>query len=69
MKEYNITLTEREIEALQICLCGMESTLREQAAQLLENNKTGINTNFANKKRERANECDALWKKLNDLLK
>ena len=69
MKEYNITLTEREIEVLHICLCNMESTLREQAVTLLENNETGINTDFAKQKIERANECDSLWYKLYNLVK
>lgn len=67
MEEYNITLTEREVDTLQMCLCGMESKLREQLAIL--SNETGINTGYIKRKRERANECDALWHKLNKLLK
>ena len=67
MREYNITLTSKEIEIIQDCLCGMESKLREDAAYLLHNNESGINTNFANKKIENANICKNLWYKLYDL--
>lgn len=66
MKQFNITLTDAEIEALQICLCHVELDYNREADFLREHNQTGINTKLIEAKRERANECDKLWHKLYD---
>ena len=67
MKQFNITLTESEIEALQICLSGMKLTLQNQIDELKENNKC-VHLKTVDKKRERISECDDLFKKLNRIL-
>ena len=66
MKEYSITLTEREIEVLQICLCNVAYDMGAEADRLEMHNESGINTNAINLKRERKTECDNLWQKLYD---
>lgn len=69
MKEFNITLTEAEIEFLQICLCHVQLDLNNEADYLREHNKTGINTRSIERKRERARECEKIWHKLYDCAK
>lgn len=64
MKQFKITLTESEIEALKLCLCHVERDYNKEADFLRDYNKTGINTKLIEAKRERANECYKLWEKL-----
>lgn len=64
MKNINITLTEAEIEILQISLCETVLNLDSSIDKLNEHNRTGVNTSLINAKRERKNDCDNLWLKL-----
>lgn len=66
MKQFSITLTESEIEALQNCLCYTKLAYEQEANHLSEHNKTGINTKLIEKKRERANELEKIFNKLYD---
>lgn len=63
-KEITIKLTEREINALQICLSAEILTLQNEIDRMKDHNKTGINTRKIKLKAERIEECDALWSKL-----
>lgn len=69
MKEFTITLTEKEVELIQISLSetGLEAELK--ADYLDRHNKTGINTASINAKREQKTNCDNLWQKLYDATK
>lgn len=69
MKEYQITLTEREIEVLRISLCETSLNLERTANTLEQHNRTGINAKAIEMKRECAKECDTLWNKLFDYTK
>lgn len=62
MKQFSITLTESEIEALQICLMNSEAMYLQQADDLSEHNKLGINTKLIERKRGSARECERLIK-------
>lgn len=64
MEEYNITLTEREIEVLQIALCASKIALENDIDNLKNHNKTGINTNKITQKIKRIKDCDELFTKL-----
>ena len=68
METYSITLTAAEIEALQICLSGMQITLTNEVNALAEFNENDIYTNLMKLKVERIKDCDALWQKLNSVL-
>lgn len=69
MKQFNITLTESEIEALLISLCHVQIDLHNEVDSLREHNKSGINTRRIEKKCERIRECEKLWLKLYDSTK
>ena len=64
MTNRTIKLTDKEIDILLICLCDMESKMKTEAERLKNSNKSGINTEAANTKIERANDCNILWRKL-----
>lgn len=64
MKKIDITLTEREINTLQICLSAEILALQNEIEHLKDHNKTGINTMKIKLKAERIEECETLWSKL-----
>lgn len=59
-----VNLTEREINALQICISGAILDFQNEIDHLKDHNTTGINTKKIKLKAERIEECDALWSKL-----
>lgn len=61
MKEFTITLTEKEIELLQISLCETALNLEQEADRLEKHNQSGVNTGFIKSKREHKKNCDTLW--------
>ena len=64
MKEITITLTAKEIEALQISICAEKLNLEDEIDNLNERNETGINTNKIRLKAERIQDLEALFYKL-----
>lgn len=64
MKEITITLTAKEIEALQISVCAERLNLENDIDRLKEHNRTGINTKKIKAKAERVQDLDALFDKL-----
>ena len=64
MTTYNIKLTAKEIEALQIAICAERIILEEEAAHLENHNNSGINTNKITLKRQRMKDLDVLFTKL-----
>lgn len=66
MKNIKITLTERELEVLQISLFANKIDLEEEIEYLANHNETGVHTWKIEKKFERINECVKLWHKLYD---
>lgn len=68
METYSITLTAAEIEALQICISGMQIALTNEVNTLAEHNGNGVYTELMKLKVERIKDCDTLWQKLNGVL-
>lgn len=66
MKKITIELTEKEINALQICLSAEMLNLEEEVIRLENRNTTGVNTHKIECKRSCIRVCDALWNKLYD---
>lgn len=69
MKQFNITLTESEIETLQICLCHVQLDIHTKIDSLWEHNKSGIHTRRIEQQCERVKDCEKLWHKLYDSTK
>lgn len=69
MKEYNITLTEREIEVLQISLCETALHLERSTRILKKRNKLGINSKMIKLNQKCKQACDDLWEKIYDKTK
>lgn len=67
MREFNITLTEKEIEILQTCLCETAFTSRSTAEHLEKHNQSGANTKAITAKKDHAKRCDEIWAKLYEI--
>lgn len=64
MKNITITLTEKEIDALQISICANKLKLEEDIERLKEHNLSGVNTKLIRQKAERILEIEDLFDKL-----
>lgn len=60
----NIDLNEKEVEYLLAALTNETSRLRDKRINALENNKTGVNTKYANNIKERMDILDTIWEKV-----
>lgn len=60
----NIDLNEKEVEYLLAALTNETSRLRDKWINALENNKTGVNTKYANNIKERMDILDTIWEKV-----
>lgn len=67
MKEYTITLTESEIEAIRIALSDDSLYYLARVNYLNEHNKTGLNTELIEKIRDAAHRFSAVNAKLVDV--
>ena len=63
-KEITITLTSKEIEALEISVASQQSILRDQIDRLEQHYKTDFCAELVNKKRVLVEELEKLFHKL-----
>lgn len=67
MKEYTVTLTEKEINAIMTALSSHVLELMKRADHLSDHNKTGINTQKIKDFRDWSDFEDKIWDKLYDI--
>ena len=72
MKEYNVTLTEKDMELISTCLCSeildcqKRIEIFEKAVNM--NVDKSLSKKNLDRNKDKINECDKLWHKLQDIL-